>query len=228
HTLAAGKTTFTPALELAVDGGPKQALTPPLTFSPTARSSLTLGRRYRGQILVDVPNNKLRAINLLPLEQYLYGVVPSEMPSTWLSAALDAQAVAARSYALANRKPTAPFDVYADTRSQAYLGISAETVAGTQAVDDTVGEVLLYNGDVATTLFSSSTGGRTQSAADAFGAPGRPYLISVKDPYDKISPYHDWGPVLVTAKTLGHALGVPGRIVDTTVRRNPSRRVRTL
>ena len=216
HTLAAGKTTITPALELAVDGGSAQALDPPLTFSPAAGSTLTLGRRYRGRILVDVPNKKLRAINVLPLQQYLYGVVPAEMPSIWLPAALEAQAVAARSYALASRKAGAPFDVYADGRSQAYLGVSAETPAGRQAVDETAGEVVLYDGDVADTLFSSSTGGWTQSAADAFGDPGRPYLVSVRDPYDAISPYHDWGPVPVTAKTLGSAVGVvgPGRRRD--------------
>jgi stage II sporulation protein D len=228
HTLPAGKTTFTPALKLAVDGGPAMALTAPLTFSPSAGASLSLGRRYRGQIVVDVPNKKLRAINALPLEQYLYGVVPAEMPSAWLPAALEAQAVAARSYALASRKVAGPFDVYADGRSQSYLGVSAETVAGRQAVDDTAGEVLLYDGDVADTLFSSSTGGWTQSAADAFGSPGRPYLVSVRDPYDKISPYHDWGPVAVTGKTLGHAIGTVGRVVDATVRHNSSRRVKTL
>jgi stage II sporulation protein D len=228
HTLPAGDTTLTPALKLAVDDGPAQALPPPLTFSPSTGSSLTLGRRYRGRILVDVPNKKLRAINTLPLQQYLYGVVPAEMPSGWLSAALEAQAVAARSYALASRKAGAPFDVYADGRSQAYLGVSAETPAGKQAVDETDGQVLLWNGSVALTLFSSSTGGWTQSDADAFGAPGRPYLVSVRDPYDTVSPYHNWGPVPVTGKTLAGAAGVVGRIVDTTVKRNASKRVKTL
>src|SRR5262245_50225066 len=228
YTLPAGKTTFTPALKLAVDGGSQQALDPPLTFSPASGSTLTLGHRYRGRIVVDNPSKKLRAINILGLQQYLYGVVPVEMPSTWLPAALQAQAVAARSYALANRKTAAPFDVYADGRSEAYLGVSGETPAGKQAVDETVGEVLLYDGKVANTLFSSSTGGRTQSAADAFGAPGKPYLASVRDPYDTISPYHKWGPVPVTGKTLGHAVGAVGRVVDATVRRNSSRRVKTL
>jgi stage II sporulation protein D len=230
HTLAAGKTTFTRTLQLAVDGEPAQALTPPLTFSPANGSTLTLGRgrAYRGQLLIDVVNGKLRAINILPLEQYLYGVVPAEMPSTWLPAALEAQAVAARSYALASRRAAAPFDVYADGRSQAYVGVSAEKPAATEAVDQTAGEVLLYNGQVATTMFSSSTGGRTQAAADAFGPPGRPYLVSVADPYDNISPYHDWGPIAVTGKTLGHALGVAGHVVDAAVTRNPSRRVKTL
>jgi stage II sporulation protein D len=228
HTLPAGSTTLSPALKLAVDGGSSQALDPPLTFSPASGSMLTLGHRYRGRILVDNPSKKLRAINVLGLQQYLYGVVPVEMPSTWLPAALQAQAVAARSYALANRKAAAPFDVYADGRSQAYLGVSGETPAGKLAVDETAGEVLLYDGNVADTLFSSSTGGRTQSAADAFGAPGRPYLVSVPDPYDTISPYHDWGPVPVTGKTLGSAVGAVGRVVDATVKRNSSRRVKTL
>jgi SpoIID/LytB domain protein len=228
HTLASGKTTLTPSLQLAVDGGPAQALTPPLTFTPAGGSKLTLGRTYRGRIVVDVLSKKLRAINVLPLEQYLYGVVPAEMPYTWLSAALEAQAVAARSYALAGRRTAAPFDVYADGRSQMYLGVSAEKPAATEAVDETAGEVLIYAGHVATTFFSSSTGGWTQSAADAFGGAGKPYLPSVRDPFDGISPYHNWGPVAVTGKTLGTALGVSGRVVDATAARNSSRRVKTL
>jgi stage II sporulation protein D len=228
HTLPAGKTSLTPSLQLAVDGGAKQALPPPLTFSPADGSTLTLGRAYRGQLLVDVVNGRLRAINVLPLEQYLYGVVAAEMPSAWLPAALDAQAIAARSYAIASRRGGAPFDVYSDSRSQAYLGVSAEKPAATEAVDETAGEVLLYAGHVADTVFSSSSGGWTQSAADAWGAPGKPYLVSVKDPYDRISPYHNWGPVPVTGKTLGKAVGVAGRILDATVARNSSRRVRTL
>jgi SpoIID/LytB domain protein len=228
HTLASGKTNLTPSLQLAVDGGPAQALTPPLTFMPAGSSKLTLGRTYRGRIVVDVLNGRLRAINVVPLEQYLYGVVPAEMPNTWLPAALQAQAVAARSYALASRKAAAPFDVYADGRSQMYLGISAEKPAATQAVDETTGEVLLYAGHVATTFFSSSTGGWTQSAADAFGGAGKPYLPSARDPFDGISPYHNWGPVPVTATMLGKALGASGPAVDATVARNSSRRVKTV
>ena len=65
-------------------------------------------------------------------------------------------------------------------------------------------------------------------AADAFGPPGRPYLVSVDDPYDSISPYHDWGPVPVTGKTLGRALDVAGHVTNATVKRNPSRRAKTL
>src|SRR3989440_1756241 len=165
HTLPSGKTTLTPALALPVDGGPPQALNPPLTFSPAGGSTLTLGRAYRGQLVVDVVNKKLRAINALPLEQYLYGVVSAEMPSTWLPAALESQAVAARSYALASRRGGAAFDVYADGRSQAYLGVSVETPAAKEAVGETAGEGVLYNGNGAQTVFSSRTRGPTPSAA---------------------------------------------------------------
>jgi stage II sporulation protein D len=227
HTLAAGKTTITAALDLAVDGGSPQALTPPLTLAPASGSTLTLGRAYRGRLVVDVANGKLRAINVLPLEQYLYGVVPAEMPSTWLPAALEAQAVAARSYALAGRRAGAPYDI-GNRNTQTYVGISGETPAGTEAVDQTAGEVLLYNGVVAHTLFSSSSGGRTQSAADAFGPPGKPYLVSVSDPYDSISPYHDWGPVEVTGKTLAHAFGIAGGVLVAALTPNTTPRVKTV
>ncbi len=135
HTLAAGTFSVGTGLRLPVDGGALQPLTAPLTFSPGPGGSLTLGRAYRGQILVDVVDGKLRAINIVPLEQYLYGVVPAEMPSSWLPNALAAQAIASRSYALATRQLAAPFDVYSDTRSQMYLGIGAEQPSTTAAVD---------------------------------------------------------------------------------------------
>ena len=146
----------------------------------------------------------------LPLEQYLYGVVPSEMPSSWSAEALKAQAVAARSYALATRQLGAPFDVYNDTRSQMYLGIVDESPAATAAVNATKGQVVLYDGTVATTYFSSTSGGRTESALDWTGT-AVPYLVSVPDPYDDLSPYHNWGPTPVTAQSIVKALKLTGR-----------------
>jgi SpoIID/LytB domain protein len=218
HTLHAGSTTFTPTLPFPA----------PLTLAPAHGSFLTFGRAYRGKIVLSVVNAKLRVINVLPLQQYLDGVVPVEMPSSWLPDALEAQAVASRSFALASRRAGAPFDVYTDSRSQAYLGVSGETPEGTAAVDATAKRVLMYGSKVATTEFSSSTGGRTQSAADAWGGGGAPYLVSVKDPFDNISPWHNWGPVPVTGKLLKQLLGLTGKPVDATVTRNSSRRVAEL
>ena len=228
HTLAAGTFSLGTGLRLPVDGGALQPLTAPLTFSPGPGGSLTLGRAYRGRILVDVVDGKLRAINIVPLEQYLYGVVPAEMPSSWLPNALAAQAVASRSYALATRQLAAPFDVYSDTRSQMYLGIGAEQPSTTAAVTATAGQVLLYKGAVATTVFFSTSGGETSSSADAWGGKPTPYLVSVPDPYDVISPFHDWGPVPVTAQTLAKALHVVGTVADVTTTLNLSGRVSQL
>jgi stage II sporulation protein D len=223
HDVAAGSYTLTPALSLRVLGAAKAApLTGPIIFAP-GTAPLTLGRRYRGSIQVDVVGGKLRAINVVGLEQYLYGVVPAEMPSAWLPEALKAQAVAARSYALAVRR-TGAFDLYPDTRSQMYLGIDHEKPSTTAAVDATAGKVVLYNGQVAKTYFYSSSGGRTASSQDVWGG-SVPYLVSVPDPYDTISPYHNWGPVAYTGAKLGKVLRAPGRLVDVQSELNSSGRV---
>ena len=224
HSLPAGPLTL--GTGLVVNG---QALTAPLTFTAGTGGSLTLGRAYRGQIEVDVVDGKLRAIDIVGLEQYLYGVVPSEMPSTWSPEALKAQALAARSYALATRQVAAPFDVYSDTRSQMYLGISQETPSTTSAVDATKGQVVLFGKKVATTFFFSTSGGETASSLDVWGT-ALPYLIPVADPYDSISPFHDWGPVPVTAAQLAKTLKLPSSaaITDATTTLNASGRVASI
>src|SRR5438094_5197323 len=226
HTVTAGKYTLTPALKLAVDGQTApRALPGPLLFQPGA-AALGLKHRYRGSIQVDVTAGKLRAINMVGLEQYLDGVVPSEMPFTWLPEALKAQAVVARSYALATRR-TGAFDLYSDTRSQVYLGIEHEKPSTNAAVNATAGRVVLYEGQVAKTYFFSTSGGRTASAEDAWGEPV-PYLVSVPDPYDSISPHHDWGPLVFTGAKLAKALKMKGVVVDLQPALNASGRVKVL
>ena len=165
HTLDVTTLKLGAGLQVAVDGQPAAPLPPPLTLAPADGSTLTLGRPYRGQIVVDVVDGKLRAIDVVPLEQYLDGVVPAEMPSTWPAEALKAQAVAARSYALATRLGAAPFDVYGDTRSQLYLGVKAEQRSTTAAVDATAGQVVLYGTRIATTYFSSTSGGQPKGGS---------------------------------------------------------------
>jgi stage II sporulation protein D len=218
-TLPAGAVTFGTGLRVA-----GQSLTAPLTFLPGKGGPLTLKRPYRGKIQVDVVDGKLRAVNIVGLEPYLQGVVPSEMPSAWSAQALEAQAVAARSYALATRKIGAPYDAYADSRSQVYLGLSNESLATTAAVTATKGQVLFYGGSVATTFFSSTSGGKTESSLDWTGT-SLPYLVSVPDPYDDISPYHNWGPVPVTAQTISKSLKIAGPITDATTVMNAAGRV---
>jgi stage II sporulation protein D len=214
HLLQPGSYTYTPTL----------AWPAPLTFTPARGSYLTLVKPYRGKLLLDVVDGKLRVIDIVGLEQYLWGVVPSEMPANWSPEALKAQAVAARSYALATRAVGAPFDVYSDTRSQMYLGVAHESAATTAAVNATKGTVVTWQGKVATTFFYSTSGGATESSADWTGT-AVPYLVSVPDPYDALSPYHDWGPVPVTAQAVLKALKLTGPITDVTTAPNPAGRV---
>lgn len=174
--------------------------------------------RYRGDVVLTRDAAQVLVIDDVGIESYLFGVVPAEMPSGWPVEALRSQAVVARSYALTSRRPPAPFDVYSDTRSQAYRGVAGETARTTAAVRATRGVVVTYGGAIAQTLFSASSGGRTAAVEDAFGGAPVPYLVSVDDPYDTLSPYHDWTVTLAdagAAKRLAPVL--QGDLVDLAV-----------
>jgi stage II sporulation protein D len=147
---------------------------------------------YRGRMALAPDGRALLAVNSVGLEQYLYGVVPAEMPASWPAEALKAQAVVARSYALRGRRPGSPYDVHADTRSQVYRGVLAETSATNAAVQGTRAAVVTAGGQIAQTFFFSTSGGRTAGNEEAFGGAAITYLRSVDDPHDDLSPYHDW------------------------------------
>ena len=161
--------------------------------------------RYRGAIVLRRDAAQVLVVDDVGLEDYLLGVVPAEMPASWPAEALRSQAVVARSYALTSRRPVEPFDVFADTRSQVYRGVDAESPRSTDAVRATGGIVLMFGTSVARTLFHSSSGGRTASADEVFGGAPVPYLRSVDDPPDHVSPYHDW---TVTLSDEAMALGL--------------------
>ena len=192
------------------------ALPYPLEFRPGATAVTLNGRGYRGTFrILKLSAATVRVVNVVDLDLYLRGVVPSEMPKSWAPEALKAQAVAARSYALSQLHPSGGFDLYPDTSDQVYLGIPHEAPSTTSAVNATADQVVLYKGKVATTYFFSTSGGRTASVQDINpNAAPVPYLVSVADPYDSISPYHDWGPFPYTARRLGKGLKSPGKLVD--------------
>lgn len=157
-----------------------------------------LSHYYSGTSLREVsPKRIVRVlihgrVRKVPIEAYVRGVVAAEMPSSWPLAALEAQAVASRTYAITDHAGGARFDVYADTRSQVYLGKVAETPASNAAVKATAGQVVTYAGQLAITPFFASSGGRTENVQDSFiGAPPRPWLKGVLDPYDG-GPLHRW------------------------------------
>src|SRR5579859_4244227 len=174
-----------------------------------ARAVLTLdGRPYRGTLALRRSGKTLSVVNGLRLDQYVRGVVPSESPARWPLAELEAQAVAARSYAVAKLNPSARYDLVPDTRDQVYGGVAATKPRSNLAVQKTKGEILTYDGQVARTYYSSSSGGRTEAVQDAWpGAAPIPYLRSVPDPYDTYSPLHDWGPFVYSPSRLGALLG---------------------
>ena len=172
---------------------------------------------WRGFFRVIETNHRVECINVVPVESYVAGVVPNEVPASWPQATLRAQAIAARSYAY-RAQPRGNFDVYSDTRSQAYGPVEREQPQATAAATATAGMYVLYKGAVATTLFSSSSGGRTSSEQVAFGGDvGQPYLVPVNDPYDAAggaNPNHTWKPVVYTPAGLAADVRVrqPGQL----------------
>ena len=227
YRLPKGSLTLRSDLSLPTDAGPVGALQP-LVLRPGKKAPLSLdGKQYRGKLELVPQSGFLRVVNVVALESYLQGVVAGEVPFSWPAEALKAQAVAARSYAIASLLKGKPFDLYADVRSQVYLGIAGEKPSTTKAVLDTTGEVVLYGGKVATTYYFSSSGGKTASAADVFGF-AVPYLVSRPDPWDKHSPYNHWGPVLLGARTVQSKLGAEGRVLDARGVATASGRLRTV
>ena len=187
-------------------------------------SKSTTTNVYRGFFRVGL-GTTATVVNHIAVDRYLRGVVPLEMPSNWPVEALRAQAIAARSYALAHVHPsTGTFDVYDDTRSQAYRGKRVETSAGNLAVSATGGAVVLNGTAVANTLFHSADGGWTENnenvfvnASGAIVAGAVTYLRGSSDrgpdgtSYDQASPYATWQTATYTAAALSTILAADPR-----------------
>lgn len=146
---------------------------------------------YRGRIRSIVPadGRGRDTVNVVNVEKYLRGVVPSEMPASWHPQAVQAQSVAARTYAIYERDNTdrGPFDVYDTTQSQVYRGVGVEQRGSNAAISATARQVRTYDGKPAFTQFSSSNGG--------WIAPGSlPYQVAKQDPYEAASgnPNNSW------------------------------------
>jgi stage II sporulation protein D len=167
-------------------------------------------KKYRGGLEFCLEEGKLTAVNVLNIEDYLRGVVPSEMPSDWPAEALKAQAVAARNYALQSVETTrgATFNVYNTMTSQVYGGYDAETTAANKAVEGTRGTVMLSGGKTVSAFFHSSSGGFTENSEDVWS--GRlSYIRSKEDPYDKNSKHYNWE-VTYSAEQLRGKLAAAG------------------
>lgn len=138
------------------------------------------GRRYRGSIELIAHQDGIEVINVLDVEAYLRGVVPAEMSASWPMAALKAQAVAARSYALSLIGAHGDYDLCADVSCQVYAGMDAERPRSDEAVRETDGIVVTYDGAIARTYYFADSGGVTASSSEVWGTPV-PYLVARPD-----------------------------------------------
>ena len=180
---------------------------------------------YRGAFLVVPGSTTVSVVNELPIDAYLRGVVPAEMPSTWPAEALKAQAIAARSYAAYRLRPgVGTYDTVDDTRSQVYRGFLAERAATDAAIAATSGVIVTFAGSVANTLYHSTGGGATENNEDAFVSTtgaivagpvaylrGSPDRAPDGSSYDATSPYATWLTASYTPGQLSSWFGADPR-----------------
>lgn len=144
---------------------------------------------YLGNMTFDVYDGGIRAINTLPVERYLYGVVPYEMSNTFPIEALKAQAVCARGYAVASCSiyRLRAYDIVDTSADQVYHGYNSDYTRAFAAVDETAGQVLTYNGDIIQAYYAASNGGQTEPTGNVW-ASNLPYYVQQDDPYDLANP----------------------------------------
>jgi stage II sporulation protein D len=175
-----------------------------------AQTFVFAGRRYRGSFTY-TPEGEV--VSTVPLEDYLCSVVSREMPHSWPSAALQVQAIAARTYVLQRSNPRRSYDLVPSEADQVYTGIDAEQPQTTAAVEATAGQVLRFGSGFAQIAYSSCCGGHTESNAGAWGGALLPYLGGVVCPYCTASPWYAWKqsvPMERVASALTRELGTIG------------------
>lgn len=157
------------------------------------------GRKYRGAIIINKYENTLQAINKLPLEEYLYGIIKREVSPEWPLSTLCAQSIVARTYALRKLQQNDGI-ITSLAKDQVYGGVGAEDARGRIAVDLTRGQILTYHGKPINALYHASSGGYLTSSQHVWGK-DYPCLKAKKDPFSIFSPYQNW-----TVKISKHKL----------------------
>jgi stage II sporulation protein D len=184
-------------LRIVSDGRTIGNYEPPLQVSGPGPLKLIGTGTYRGAFVFrpSTAGSGVMTVNAVGLDNYVRGVVSAEMPSNWPKQALDAQAVAARTYAISVGAIGSNFELYDDTRSEMYEGVTAETSVTNAAVAATRGQVVDYDGSPAVTYFFASSGGQTESVQNVWaGVAPEAWLVSESDPYDNSynNPYYRW------------------------------------
>lgn len=201
------------------------AATPDLVVEPdSSEGTLQMAYRdeharyvqYRGQMRLLVTSTGLQTVNVLPLETYLRGVVPSEMPASWPLEALKAQAIAARTYAWAKMRSDRIWNIKPTSANQVYLGRQHERASTDQALAETANLILTYRGALISAVYHSAAGGYTENSEYAFpnakGEPGNviAYLRGKPDvdlngiAYDIAAPSYSWRGAELTMDELSY------------------------
>ncbi len=179
----------------------------PVSLNGEKCATWSKDRLYNGGFRFErINGGMLTVVNILGLEDYVKGVVPNEMSDSWPIEALKAQAVAARSYALSLGAKHARhhFDICFDVDCQAYYGRAKAGANSDGAVDQTAGQVALYNGKAAQAFYYSSNGGASESSSTVWGSnqANYPYLIGKIDPYEAVSGVNNGYTKTVSSATL--------------------------
>ena len=191
----------------------------PLRLRPKWRFIYIDKRPYRGVVEIREDKGALIIINELGLEDYIAGIINNEISSKWPIEAIKAQSVIARTYAIYQmeaRKDNV-FHMTGTYMDQVYTGAAVEDRASFRGVKKTLGEVLVYKGQPALTLYHSNAGGVTEFARNVWGA-DEPYLRSVKSRHDKGAPNYQWELALSKVslgeklRAAGYEIGVPQKV----------------
>ena len=158
----------------------------PCLFVPETGYLSLDGKKYRGMCEITATNSGLKIINVLSIDEYICGVLPSEIYPSWGKEALKAAAVTARSFTWAKAQNSNHhddgFDLCTTTHCQVYRGMSAEAASTNEAIFATEGEVVKYGGSVVSTVYSSNSGGYTEGSENVWYS-SAPYYVSKPDPY---------------------------------------------
>lgn len=177
--------------------------------------------RYRGSIEIDFDKEqrKLNIINIIGIEEYLYGVLKKEISPRWPAEVLKAQAIAARTFAIFNMDKYIDegYNICASTNSQAYGGVNHEDPLTNKAVDETRGVIMTYKGKLINAVYHSDSGGYTEDSENVWGS-FLPYLRSVKSKFEeKVSPPHHTWSYSINVKDLTEKLQKQGYTVNSVV-----------
>jgi len=187
--------------------------------------------RYRGDIEIDIDkeHRKLNVINIIGIEEYLYGVLKKEISPRWPKEALKAQAVAARTFAIfnVNKYIDKGYNICASTNSQAYGGVNHEDPLTNKAVDETRGVIMTYKGKPINAVYHSDSGGYTEDSENVWGS-FLPYLRSVESKFEeKVSPPHHTWSYSINEKDLTEKLQKQGYKLNSVVFIEPVKKSET-